>query len=55
MEGAPAPVRYLNYLEEDAVDPAAMPYGPNLHRLPELKTQWDPNNCFRQNANILPR
>ena len=50
-----APTRYLNYLEADAVDPAAVAYGPNLDRLRELKTKWDPDNFFRQNVNILPR
>jgi hypothetical protein len=50
-----APTRYLNYLEADAVDPAAVAYGPNLRRLRELKTKWDPDNFFRQNVNILPR
>jgi hypothetical protein len=50
-----APTRYLNYLEDDAVDPAAVAYGPNLRRLRELKTKWDPDNFFRRNVNILPR
>jgi hypothetical protein len=49
-----APTRYVNYLENDAVDPAALAYGPNLRRLRELKTKWDPDNFFRQNVNILP-
>jgi FAD/FMN-containing dehydrogenase len=49
-----APMRYVNYLENDAVDPAAVAYGPNLHRLRALKTKWDPDNFFRQNVNILP-
>jgi hypothetical protein len=50
-----APTRYLNYLEDDAVDPAAVAYGSNLNRLRELKTKWDPDNFFRQNVNILPK
>jgi FAD/FMN-containing dehydrogenase len=49
-----APTRYLNYLEEDAIDPAAVAYGPNLRRLRELKAKWDPDNFFRHNVNILP-
>jgi hypothetical protein len=49
-----APIRYLNYLEDDAVNPAAVAYGPNLQRLRDLKAQWDPDNFFRQNVNILP-
>ena len=28
-----APTRYVNYLEDDAVDPATVAYGPNLARL----------------------
>ena len=50
-----APTRYMNYLEADAVDPAAVAYGPNLRRLQELKGKWDPDNLFRQNVNIVPR
>jgi FAD/FMN-containing dehydrogenase len=49
-----APLRYLNYLEDDAVDPAAVAYGSNLQRLRALKAKHDPNNVFRQNVNILP-
>ena len=30
-------------------------YGPNLRRLQELKSKWDPDNLFRQNVNIVPR
>jgi FAD/FMN-containing dehydrogenase len=50
-----APTRYVNYLEADAIDSAAVVYGPNLGRLRELKTKWDPDNFFRRNVNILPR
>jgi hypothetical protein len=50
-----APTRYINYLEADAVDPAAVAYGSNLRRLQELKGKWDPDNFFRQNVNILPK
>jgi FAD/FMN-containing dehydrogenase len=46
--------RYVNYLEDDAPDPAAVAYGPNLPRLREIKTKYDPGNLFRQNVNILP-
>lgn len=49
-----APTRYLNYLEHDAVEPAAAAYGANLSRLRELKDKWDPTNFFRQNVNITP-
>jgi hypothetical protein len=50
-----APTRYLNYLEEDAVDPAVVAYGPNLRRLRALKAKRDPDNFFRRNVNILPQ
>ena len=49
-----APMRYMNYLEEDALDPAQVAYGPNLAKLRELKKKYDPNNFFRQNVNIVP-
>jgi len=50
-----APTRYLNYLESDAPEAAAVAYGPNLHRLRDLKRKWDPDNVFHNNVNILPR
>ena len=50
-----APARYVNYLEEDASNGAAVAYGANLDRLRELKARWDPDNFFRRNVNILPR
>ena len=50
-----SPSRYVNYLEEDASDAAAVAYGPNLARLRHLKTKWDPDNVFHHNVNILPR
>jgi FAD/FMN-containing dehydrogenase len=48
------PTRYLNYLEDDASDAAAVAYGPNLPRLREIKAKYDPDNFFRHNVNILP-
>ena len=49
-----APTRYVNYLEDDAADPAAVAYGPNLPRLRAIKTKYDPSNFFRHNVNIPP-
>ena len=50
-----APARYVNYLEDDVSDAAAVVYGPNLARLREIKTKYDPENFFRHNVNIPPR
>jgi FAD/FMN-containing dehydrogenase len=50
-----ASIRYVNYLEPDAREAAAAAYGPNLPRLRDLKTKWDPDNVFRHNVNIPPR
>jgi FAD/FMN-containing dehydrogenase len=49
-----APTRYVNYLEDDARDGAAVVYGSNLERLRAIKTKYDPDNFFRHNVNILP-
>ncbi|HMJ85911.1 MAG TPA: FAD-binding oxidoreductase [Vicinamibacterales bacterium] len=49
-----APTRYVNYLEDDARDGAAVVYGSNLARLRAIKTKYDPDNFFRHNVNILP-
>jgi FAD/FMN-containing dehydrogenase len=50
------PRRYMNYLgsddEADSVSVAA--YGQNLTRLRKLKRQYDPENLFHHNVNILP-
>ena len=52
-----AGTRYLNYLAIDEADDAAAAaaYGPNVARLRELKTKYDPDNFFRGNVNIRPR
>ena len=49
-----APMRYVNYLEDDARDPAGVAYGPNLPRLRSIKAKYDPENFFRHNVNVLP-
>jgi FAD/FMN-containing dehydrogenase len=46
--------RYLNYMADDEVDPAAAVYGPNYERLRELKRRFDPENVFHINVNIRP-
>jgi FAD/FMN-containing dehydrogenase len=50
-----APTRYVNYLEDDASDPAVVAYGSNLARLRAIKSEYDPENFFRHNVNILPK
>ena len=49
-----ASTRYVNYLEHDASDPAAVAYGPNLPLLRAIKAKYDPSNFFKHNVNILP-
>ena len=50
-----APMRYVNYLENDADgDPAATVYGPNYARLRQIKAKYDPDNFFHTNVNIRP-
>jgi FAD/FMN-containing dehydrogenase len=46
--------RYVNYLEDDAADAAAVAYGPNLPRLRVLKARFDPTNVFKHNVNVIP-
>jgi len=46
---------YVNYLDQDeTADRVAAAYGPNYHRLRELKAQYDPSNFFHGNQNIRP-
>ena len=50
-----APLRYVNYLDEDDVGNAVRAaYGPNYERLRQLKRRYDPENIFRLNTNIDP-
>ncbi len=50
-----APMRYVNYLEEDINgDPAVSVYGQNHARLRQLKAKYDPENFFHVNVNIRP-
>jgi FAD/FMN-containing dehydrogenase len=49
-----APMRYVNYLEDDAGDSTAEVYGSNYPRLRALKAKFDPDNFFHTNVNITP-
>jgi FAD/FMN-containing dehydrogenase len=47
--------RWLNYLGDDqAEDAVQAAYGPNYHRLREIKRRYDPTNVFHLNHNIAP-
>lgn len=48
---------YLNFaglVEEDADTVVADAFGPNLQRLAEIKSTYDPANFFRRNNNVVP-
>ena len=55
MEPYFAKARYVNYMGDDEpVDDMGSVYGPNLARLRELKSKYDPDNVFHVNQNIPP-
>ncbi|MBS0626543.1 MAG: FAD-binding oxidoreductase [Verrucomicrobia bacterium] len=45
---------YVNFMGDDEVDHEAIAYGPTLERLRRVKAEWDPENVFRLNQNIVP-
>lgn len=45
---------YVNFIPADEPDRVEKVYGDNYRRLAEVKRQWDPENRFRLNQNILP-
>lgn len=45
---------YVNFLTEDEPERIAEAYGANFDRLVKVKTQYDPENLFRNNQNIAP-
>ena len=45
---------YVNYLDADEVDRVSAAYGDHYRRLARIKQQWDPDNLFRANHNIVP-
>jgi FAD/FMN-containing dehydrogenase len=47
---------YVNFLMEDeGADRIQATYRDNYKRLAEIKTNYDPDNFFARNQNILPR
>jgi hypothetical protein len=47
---------YVNFLMEDeGAERVRATYRDNFERLVEIKTQYDPDNFFARNQNILPR
>ena len=48
---------YLNFgglADEETSTGVADAFGPNLRRLAEIKSTYDPDNFFRRNNNVLP-
>ena len=45
---------YVNFMPEDETDRTASAFGPNLDRLAEVKSSFDPENRLRRNQNIRP-
>ncbi|PWB74483.1 FAD-linked oxidase [candidate division GN15 bacterium] len=46
---------YVNFLTDDERERVTAAYGPNYHRLMEIKSKYDPHNLFRMNQNIRPK
>ena len=45
---------YVNFLDADDQDRVPLNYGANYQRLVEIKRQYDPDNVFHVNQNIVP-
>jgi FAD/FMN-containing dehydrogenase len=45
---------YVNFMGDDEDDREATAYGATLERLRRVKAEWDPDNVFRLNQNIVP-
>jgi hypothetical protein len=43
---------YANFISDEGTAGLDAAYGERLARLSALKAAWDPDNVFRQNANI---
>jgi FAD/FMN-containing dehydrogenase len=54
LSGFGASDAYVNYLSEEGTPAVKASYGANYARLASLKKQYDPDNFFRFNQNIVP-
>ena len=45
---------YLNFIMEEGEDRVRAAYGDNYDRLAKIKADYDPQNLFHNNQNILP-
>jgi FAD/FMN-containing dehydrogenase len=45
---------YVNFMMDEGQERVQATYGPNYGRLAGIKTEYDPDNVFRVNQNILP-
>lgn len=54
LEPFSTPAVYVNAIADDGSERVRAVYGPNYHRLAELKRRYDPTNFFRLNQNIVP-
>lgn len=45
---------YINFMMDEGQERVRATYGPNYRRLTEIKAEFDPENTFRINQNIVP-
>ena len=45
---------YVNHLGDEGASRVVEAYGDSYPRLVALKEQWDPDNVFRLNQNVVP-
>jgi len=55
LRPAMKPGVYINFMSGDEQDRVPEAYHERWHRMVAVKSQYDPNNCFRLNQNVPPR